>query len=88
MLPGYITLFKDDDGFVHLFFYKGLTNENTYYYNDLDLSGIEKAGYTYTVNKFNDFTTDYIFDNKNIKSMNCNLISFNNKHFTQTLKIK
>jgi len=88
MLPGYITLFKDKNRFVHLFFYKGLTEENTYYYNDLDLSTIQKSGYTYSIIRYSDYATEYIFDNKNIKSMTCNLRSFNNKNFSKILKIK
>lgn len=88
MLPGFITLFKDNDGFVHLFFYKGLTNNNTFYYNDLDLSSLEKNGYTYKTINYKDNSKEYIFDNKNIKSMTCNLLTYLGENKTKILKIK
>ena len=56
MLPGYITLFKDDNNYVHLFFYKGLTDENTFYYNDLDLSSLERNGYTYQIINYDNYS--------------------------------
>ena len=37
MLPGFITLFKDKEGFVHLYFFQGLTDEGRSYYNKLNL---------------------------------------------------
>ena len=88
MLPGFITLFRPYDNFVHLYFYKGLTDDNTFYYNDLDLSAIEKNGYTYKIITYDSFTKEYIFDNKNITGMTCKLISFNGKEEVKKLKIK
>jgi len=88
MFPGFITLFRDDEKYVHLFFFKGITDEDTYYYNDLDLSALQKNGYTYQIINYGDQSKDYIFDNKNIKSMSCKLIAFNGKQVTKTLKIR
>jgi len=88
MLPGFITLFRDYDNTIHLYFYKGLTDHSTFYYNDLDLSSIEKNGYTYTEINYDQYSKEYIFDNRNIKGMTCKLISFNGKEEIKKLKIK
>lgn len=88
MLPGFITLFRDNDNLIHLYFYKGLTDSNTFYYNDLDLSGIEKNGYTYQTINHDKYTKEYIFDNKNISGMTCKLMAFNGKVEIKKLKIK
>ena len=88
MLPGFITLFRDYDSSIHLYFYKGLTNSNTFYYNDLDLSSIQKLGYTYNIINHDKYSKEYIFDNKNIKGMTCKLITFNSKEEIKKLKIK
>jgi hypothetical protein len=88
MFPGFITLYKDDNDYVHLFFYKGLTDNNTFYYNDLDLSALERGGYTHKTVNYNDNSKEYIFDNKNIRSMTCNLSTYNGKKEEILLKIK
>ena len=85
MLPGYITLYKDDDGFIHLYFFQGLTDDNRTYYNKLDLPN-DKYKYKVIVN--NDNSSEYIFENKRIKSMSCNLVSYNNKILNKILTIK
>lgn len=84
MLPGYITLYKDNDGFVHLYFFQGLTDENRTYYNKLDLPNDK---YKYKVIENNDNSFEYIFENKGIKSMNCKLVSYTNKIFNTILSI-
>lgn len=84
MLPGYITLYKDDDGFIHLYFFQGLTDDNRTYYNKLDLPN---GKYKYKVINNEDNSYEYIFENKNIKRISCNLISYNNNSFNKILDI-
>lgn len=84
MLPGFITLFKDDDNYIHLYFYKGLIDNGSFYYNDLDLS---KCKYTYRMVENHDSSIEYIFDNQNIKSMKCRMITFDHKEKKITLNI-
>lgn len=75
MLPGFITLFKDNDGFIHLYFFQGLTDNMTPYYNKLDFTNNSKYKYKMIMNPDN--STEYIFENKKIKSMICNLVTYN-----------
>jgi len=71
MFPGYVTIFKDEDNFIHLYFYPGLDEKNNYYYKDLDLSNC-KVQYSEIINK--DKSKEYIFENKNIIRITCKLI--------------
>lgn len=84
MIPGFITLFKDDDEYVHLYFFRGITDENRPYYNKLELPN-DKYKYTLIENKDNSF--EYIFENKGIKSMTCQLVSYTNKKFNTILTL-
>ena len=84
MFPGFITLFKDDEAFIHLYFFKGLKDDGKSYYNDLDLS---KCKYEFKKIDYDDGAIEYIFANKNIKSMKCNLVTYNGKTDNFILKI-
>ena len=84
MLPGFITLFKDEEGFVHLYFFQGLTDEERPYYNKLNL---QNDKYKYKVIEHKDNSVEYIFENKRIKSMTCNLVSYTNKIFNTILSL-
>jgi len=88
MLPGFITLFKDKYGTVHLYFYKGLTDTNVFYYNDLDLSSLKKYGYKYKLINYDGYSKEFIFDNKNIRGMTCKLITYKGTEEKYLLKIK
>ena len=88
MLPGFITLFKDKNGIVHLYFYKGLTDTNVVYYNDLDLSSVKKSGYKYRLINYDEYSKEFIFDNKNIRGMSCKLITYKGNEEKYMLKIK
>jgi len=84
MLPGFITIFKDDDGRVHLYFYKGYTDSGKLYYNDLNLANCK---YEYEQILHDDGAYEYVFDNKNIKSMRCKLVSYDRDEKSISLKI-
>ena len=71
MFPGYVTMFKDKDKFIHLYFYPGLDNINNFYYRDLDLSNCQ-VEYSESINE--DGSKEYIFENKNIIRIVCKLI--------------
>ena len=76
MFPGYVTIFKDDQKFIHLYFFPGIDENNNFYYRDLDLSTC-KVKYKKTVNKDN--SKEYIFEKKNIIKITCKLIDNKNK---------
>jgi hypothetical protein len=71
MFPGYVTIFRDKDKFIHLYFYPGIDESNNFYYRDLDLSNC-KVKYNETVNE--DSSKEYVFENKNIIKIVCKLI--------------
>ncbi len=73
MLPGFITLYKDTDNLIHLYFFKGLTDNNQSYYYDLDMSNCK---YKYDKKVYSDGAIDYIFSNNKIKSISCKLINY------------
>ena len=72
MLPGFITLYKEDN-LIHLYFFRGLTDDNHFYYKDLDMSNCQ---YKYNMKTYEDKAIDYIFDNPKIKSIRCKLINY------------
>lgn len=71
MFPGYVTMFKDKDNFIHLYFYPGLDNFNNFYYRDLDLTNCQ-VNYNEIDNE--DSSKEYVFENKNIIRIVCKLI--------------
>jgi len=71
MFPGYVTIFKDSDKFIHLYFYPGIDDNNDFYYRDLDLSNCQ-VKYNKIINT--DGSKEYIFENKNIIRIICKLI--------------
>ena len=87
MLPSVIVLFKDTENFIHLYFFKGLLDNNIFYYKDLDLSQIRKK-YSYKLIEYGDGSKEYVFDNKKIKSITCKLINYIGHEEIKILKIK
>jgi len=71
MFPGYVTIYKDKDEFIHLYFYPGLDINENFYYRDLDLSNCQ-IKYNESINK--DGSKEYVFENKNIIRIVCKLI--------------
>ena len=74
IFPGYITLFKDSEGFIHLYFFPGIDDNETFYYKDLDLSKCN-VKYSETIN--DDSSKEYIFDNK--KQFRRNILEYSEK---------
>lgn len=71
MIPGFVTLFKDKDEKIHLFFYPGISDSGEPIYHDLDLSKM-KLSYTEKENK--DKSREFVFDRKDIVKIKCKLI--------------
>lgn len=85
MLPGFITLYRDLNGNVHLYFYQGYADNGKFYYNDLDL---KKCTYKYHIQEYEDHAKEYIFESKLIKGMTCKLVNYLNNEEIIILKIK
>lgn len=70
MFPGFVHIYKDNENFVHLYFFSGLMDDGNYMYKQIDLSNIP---FTYTYLS-KDLVTDYKFDNKSIVKIKCQLV--------------
>lgn len=71
MFPGFATIYKDKEGFVHLYFFPGVDMREKPVYRSIDLSNI---AFDYTYVKNADGSFDYKFKNKKIVRMKCKLI--------------
>ena len=61
-IPGFVTIYKDKNKFIHLYFFPGIMNNSTIY-NSIDLSDIK---FKYDEVHYDDGAIDYKFYNKNI----------------------
>lgn len=84
LFPGFVTIFKDNNEKVHLYFYPGIDNFNQYYYNTLDLSDSKVK---YKELKNSDGSREFIFDAKHIIRITCKLISKYNDIEYKTLQV-
>lgn len=71
MFPGFVYLYKDEDSYLHLFFFKGIDDNLKPIYRDLDLS---KIPFKFSINNLDEDTIDYKFENKSIVKITCNLV--------------
>ena len=84
MIPGFVTAYKDKEKFIHLYFFKGLGDDDLPIYNDIDLSNINFK-YDEIINI--DGSKDYKFYDKNIIRLRCKLITKNDKEFNQVINV-
>lgn len=85
MIPGFVVSYKDNEEYVHLYFYPGIDNDNLPIYNPIDLSN---CNFKYTYTKYDDNAVDYKFLNKNIIKLNCNLVEYKtNKYIYESIVI-
>lgn len=81
MFPGFVTVFKDKNNNIHLYFFPGIDDDGKTFYRNLDLS---KCSCTYTEHETSDIGNEFIFDNKRILKITCKLIDKNgNAHFKE-----
>lgn len=72
MLPGFVNIFKDTDGFVHLYFFNGIDENEEQIYKDIDLSTIP---FKYICLESSEFHKEYKFSNKTIIKIKCKLVN-------------
>jgi len=84
MIPGFITTYKDIDGYIHLYFYPGIDKNDKSIYKDIDLSSLNTE---YELKKNPDNSIDCKFLQKNIIKLHCKLLTFDNKIVYETLNI-
>lgn len=83
MFPGFVSIYKDKDKFINLYFYPGYTDDNSEIYGPIELTN--EYEYIKTINDDNSIV--YKFSNKKIKKIKCKLISFNENVKNVTLII-
>lgn len=85
MFPGFVTAYKDNKGYVHLYFFPGLDNRGKPIYRDIDLKHLNIK---YDFKKNIDNSIDYKFYNKNIIKLHCKLL-FNTteEEFYQVIEV-
>lgn len=84
LIQGFVTIYKDYNNKIHLYFYPGIDNFNQYYYNTLDLSDTKVK---YKEIKHTDGACEFIFETKNIIKVTCKLISKYNDVEYKTLYV-
>jgi len=76
MFPGFITVYKDKTGFTHFYFFPGISDTDVPFYKDVVLN--ETFG-KYIVKNYSDGAKEFIFQNKKIIGVQCELIDFEGK---------
>lgn len=78
-------MYKDNEDFIHLYFFNGINDNDNYIYQDIDLSNIP---FKYICNKESDYIKDYKFFNKTIVKIKCNLVEIDSgKTITKILSL-
>ena len=75
MFPGFITVYKDNNNYIHLYFFPGINDIGKPIYNNLDLS---KCEFDFDKKVNYDKSIDYKFLNKKIKKIYCKLVYSDN----------
>lgn len=85
MIPGFIANYIDKDKYRHLYFFKGIDDNDKKIYNNIDLSEY-KEEYDYIENI--DGSIDYKFFNRNIVKITCKLVKQDNTYDIVVLNYK
>lgn len=86
LIPGFVTLFKDNNNLIHLYFFPGIDNLYKNIYRDLDLSN---SNIKYKRITYEDNAIEFIFKSNKILKITCKLVHKyeNNKNKEITLYI-
>lgn len=71
MIPGFVTAYRDNKKYVHLYFFPGLDDQGKSIYRDIDLHHLNIK---YDFKRNVDNSIDYKFYNKNIVKLHCKLL--------------
>lgn len=76
MFPGFVSSYKDTDGYMVLFFFPGIDEDESNIYKHLDLS---KCNVRYTEKKNDDGSIEYTLKSRNIAKVTCKLLDKHGK---------
>ena len=88
MFPGFVNIYRDENEFIHLFFFSGIDDSGNDIYRNIDLSRIE---FEYTRDDRSDGSIDYKFRNKSISQITYKLVPHDQTLFNieqKTIKLK
>lgn len=88
MFPGFVNIYRDENEFIHLFFFSGIDDFGNDIYRNIDLSRIE---FEYTRDDRSDGSIDYVFQKKGITQITYKLVPYDNTKFNieqKTIKLK
>lgn len=71
MFPGFVYMYKDDESYVHLYFFAGFSEEGKQIYKNIDLKSVP---FDYELILDSEFAKDYKFLNKTIIKIKCELV--------------
>lgn len=71
MFPGFVSLYKDNENRIHVYFFRGIDDKNKPIYRTLDLSHIKED---YKFIELEDGAIDYIFTNPFLTTVTCKLV--------------
>ena len=71
MFPGFVNTYKDDNNYIHLFFFPGIDEKGNNIYNNIDMSSFTS---TYDMETNSDNSIDIKFHNRNIIKIHVKLI--------------
>lgn len=84
MFPGFVTVYRDKNNYIHLFFFPGLNKDGSFVYRDLN---IDRIRLKYTLIKNNDSSLEFVFKDKNIKKVICKLLKTDNSIDYETISL-
>ena len=83
MFPGYVSIYKDKESYVHLFFFPGIDDNGQHIYKDIDFGN---CTIEYTMKHDKD-ARDYRFDSKKIKRIVCKLVDMDGNEHRSLLNV-
>lgn len=85
MIPGFVIAYKDEEDYIHLYFFPGIDEYDQPIYKDIDLSNCK---FRYTKSRYLDNAIDYKFYDKRICKLTCKLLDYKNNENIEILNIK
>ena len=72
MFPDFVTVYRDRNNKVHLFFFPGMDEQSNQIYKSLDLS---KTGLSFEHLTYSDGAEEFVFHREDISKVTCKLVS-------------
>lgn len=84
MIDGFVTSYRDDIGYVHLYFFPGIDENGEQIYKDIGMS----SSNGYDIVKYDDGAIEYILHSKNTIQIDCKLVPKDTTKETKFVTLK